>query len=606
MADIVGTSARDTLSGTPGADTISGGDGYDTINAGDGNDVVYGSGPADADPAGSRIDATLVASGFANPVFAASPPGDPGRLFVVEQHSGQVRILDLASGQTRPDAFLDLPDSSLAGGGEQGLLGLAFHPDYATNGRFFVYLTNAAGNIEVREYARTDADHADAASARAVISWTHPFANHNGGWMAFGPDRMLYIASGDGGSGGDPQNNAQNADSLLGKLLRIDIDGDAFPADASRNYAIPAGNPFAGATAGADEVWAMGLRNPWRASFDPATGALWIGDVGQGAREEVDVIPAGEGGMNFGWRIREGFQPFQGTAPPGVTLTDPILDYDRSTPGYSGLAVTGGYVYHGPGGAQGLYVFADFGSGNVWTVTRANGQTQDFLNRNGQIVVTGGDLDQIASFAVDGTGRLYAIGLDGEIHRISPGAAAGDASNYLRGDAGDDVIWGGPLFDDINGNMGNDTGHGGLGDDWVVGGKDDDQLFGDDGSDIVYGNLGNDTCEGGAGADLIRGGQADDVLRGGAGSDWLSGDRGNDTLAGGSGADIFHTFAEAGIDRVTDFNPGEGDRVQVDPGTQYTVNQVGADTVIDMGNGNQMILVGVQMSSLTGDWIFAQ
>jgi Ca2+-binding RTX toxin-like protein len=179
-----------------------------------------------------------------------------------------------------------------------------------------------------------------------------------------------------------------------------------------------------------------------------------------------------------------------------------------------------------------------------------------------------------------------------------------DVVDYLRGDAGDDQVWGGALFDDINGNMGNDTGHGGYGDDWVVGGKDNDVLFGDAGSDIVYGNLGSDTCDGGSGADLVRGGQADDLVRGGAGDDWLSGDRGNDTISGGTGADTFHTFSEAGIDRVTDFSAAEGDRVQLDPGTAYTATQVGADTVIDMGAGNQMILEGVQLSSLPAGWIF--
>jgi Ca2+-binding RTX toxin-like protein len=177
-------------------------------------------------------------------------------------------------------------------------------------------------------------------------------------------------------------------------------------------------------------------------------------------------------------------------------------------------------------------------------------------------------------------------------------------ANYLRGDEGDDSITGGSDFDDINGNMGNDTGHGGPGDDWVVGGRDLDLLYGDDGGDIVYGNLGDDTCDGGAGADLLRGGQGDDLVTGGAGNDWLSGDRGNDTITGGAGADTFHTFAGAGIDRVTDFHVSEGDKVQVDAGTTYTVSQVGADTVIDMRNGDQMVLVGVQMTTLPTGWIF--
>jgi len=176
--------------------------------------------------------------------------------------------------------------------------------------------------------------------------------------------------------------------------------------------------------------------------------------------------------------------------------------------------------------------------------------------------------------------------------------------NYLRGNDGDDSINGGAQFDDINGNKGNDTAHGNAGDDWVVGGQGDDVLFGDDGDDIVLGNLGNDTVDGGNGADQVRGGQGDDVLFGGAGNDFLSGDRGNDTITGGAGADIFHTSQDAGIDKVMDFNLAEGDRVMLDPGTTFTVTQVGADTVIDLGGGNEMILVGVQMSTLTGNWIF--
>lgn len=204
------------------------------------------------------------------------------------------------------------------------------------------------------------------------------------------------------------------------------------------------------------------------------------------------------------------------------------------------------------------------------------------------------------SISVLGSAATSVFGGLGD-DRISVSAAG---ANYLRGDEGNDSVTGGGGFDDINGNLGNDTAHGGLGDDWVVGGKDLDVLFGDLGDDIVYGNLGNDTCDGGDGADIVRGGQQDDIVTGGAGNDWLSGDRDNDTITGGAGADIFHTFGEAGIDRVTDFNAAEGDRVQLDPGTAYTAAQVGADTVISMTGGGQMELVGAQLSSLPAGWIF--
>jgi Ca2+-binding RTX toxin-like protein len=600
MPDVDGTSARDTLNGGTDADTLSGRDGSDSLFGGAGDDLIYGHSSADTVAGSAAIEAVRVASGLSAPVFAASPPGDPDRLFIVEQHTGRILILDLNTGQVSADAFLDLPDSSLATGGEQGLLGLAFDPNYAINGRFYVNLTVAGGDTEIREYRRADANHADPASSRLVLTVDQPFANHNGGWLGFGPDGMLYAALGDGGSGGDPQGNAQNVNSLLGKILRIDPSSDGFPSDAMRNYAIPALNPFVGRD-GADEVWALGLRNPWRASFDTATGNLWIGDVGQGAREEVDLIPAGQGGLNFGWNIREGLLPYLGGSQAG--LTDPILDYDHTTPLYSGIAVTGGYVYHGPGGLDGLYVFADFGSANLWTVNYAGGAAQDFLNRNGQLSVSGGDFDQIASFAVDGRGRLYVIGLDGDIHRLTPHEAAGDGLDYLRGEDGDDRIFGGFGFDDVHGNMGDDTVSGGDGGDWVVGGKDRDRLTGDAGDDIVYGNLGDDTCDGGAGADLVRGGQANDVLDGGAGNDLLYGDRGDDTIAGGGGADIFASFGDAGIDRVTDFNRAEGDRVRLDAGSSYTVSQAGADTVVSITGGAQLVLVGVSMSSLSGDWI---
>ena len=600
MADIVGA---DTLNGTAGTDVISGGDGSDSLFGGAGHDTLYGHSTADLEANSHLIDAVRIASGLSGPLFAASPPGDPNRLFIVEQHTGRIRILDLNTGQLNADHFLDLPDNSLAPGGEQGLLGLAFHPNYASNGLFYVNLTNAAGDTEIREYRRADANHADAASARVILGYDQPFDNHNGGWMSFGPDGFLYIASGDGGGGGDPQNNAQNLNNLLGKILRIDVNSDAFPGDATRNYAIPAGNPFAGSTAGADEIWLYGLRNPWRASFDAATGDLWIGDVGQGAREEIDFIPAGQGGLNLGWKFKEGFNTFSSGAPAG--LTDPLVDYGRTAPGFNGFSVTGGHVYHGPGGAQGLYLFADFGSANLWTVNEVGGQAQDFLNRNFQLVFTGGtDFDQIASFAVDGTGRLYAIGLDGDIHRLTPRATAGDGFDFIRGEDGDDSLVGGFGFDDLHGNMGNDTVSGGQGTDWVVGGRDQDRLSGDGEDDIVLGNLGDDTCDGGAGADVVRGGQGNDTLAGGAGNDFLAGDLGDDTMSGGTGADTFNSFGATGLDRILDFNRAEGDRIRLDPGNGFTTAQVGLDTVVTVSGAGQIVLVGVNIASLTGDWIF--
>ena len=243
-------------------------------------------------------------------------------------------------------------------------MGLAFHPDYATNGRFYVNVTTAAGggDTSIREYTRQTADIADAASARVLIAIDQPFTNHNGGWMGFSPvDGLLYITSGDGGSGGDPQNNAQTiTNNLLGKLLRIDPLGNN---SSNGQYGIPASNPFVGIT-GDDEIWAYGLRNPWRCSFDSLTGDLYIADVGQGAKEEIDVQPASNlGGTNYGWRVREGTN---GGALPGAI--DPVYDYGHGTGNLEGFSVTGGYLYRGPIAAlNGHYFFADYVSDRIWS-----------------------------------------------------------------------------------------------------------------------------------------------------------------------------------------------------------------------------------------------
>lgn len=459
---------------------ISGGDGGQTLRGSGGADIIYGHSAADVSAASGRVNAVQVGSGFGSPVFATSAPGvSADTLFVVEKDTGRIMTLDTQSGATT--AFLDIPDSELATGGEQGLLGLAFHPDYATNGRFFVYLTNASGDIEIREYARSAADPtvADPASARAIITIPHPdFGNHNGGFVGFGPDGFLYASVGDGGSGNDPNNNAQNKDVLLGKILRLDINGDDFPSDAGRNYAIPSTNPFAG-VAGADEVWAYGLRNPWRISFDSMTGDLWIGDVGQDRREEVDFQQAGSaGGINYGWRIREGFLANIGDTPAGP-LTNPIHDYDHGV----GEAITGGYVYRGPSpGLQGQYIFADFISSKMFALKMVGG-TPHVIELTSRITSQSGPVENIASFGEDSLHRLYAVSLNGSIFRLDPSIAAGDGSDAIFGGGGDDKIYGGAGDDRLRGERGGDTISGGLGNDLVVGGI---------GRDVLSGGAGND------------------------------------------------------------------------------------------------------------------
>ena len=374
------------------------------------------------------LRADLVASGLDAPLFAASPPGDPNRLFVLEKNSGRVAILDLATNQVSAQPFFDVPATELSNEGERGLLGLAFHPGYATNGKLYLNLTNELGDTEIWELTRSaDPNLADPASARVLltIDRTAGVTNHNGGWIGFGPDGFLYIGSGDSGGSNDPQNAAQNIDDLRGKMLRINVNSDAFPADAGRNYAIPPNNPFVG-TAGADEVFAYGLRNPWRASFDSESGDLYIADVGQNAREEINHLAAGTGaGANFGWRVMEGSLPTglpqAGNPAPGdPVLRSPVAEYGHGLGDFEGFSVTGGHEYHGPGGGQGLYFFADFVSNHVWTLRMDDDRAFDFHQRDDEIVSNDALLDQIASFAVDGSGRLYAVGLDGEIFRLTP------------------------------------------------------------------------------------------------------------------------------------------------------------------------------------------
>ena len=346
----------------------------------------------------------------------------------------------------------------------------------------------------MRQYSRSTAnpDLADAASGNVILTIPHPTnANHNGGWIGFGPDGYLYISTGDGGSGGDPANNAQNLNVLLGKMLRIDVSTDAFPADPARDYAIPTDNPFA-TTAGADEIWAYGLRNPWRPSFDRVTGDLYIADVGQGAWEELNYQAAGVGGVNYGWVVKEGTHVFDPTRPgnppptsPG--LTDPLVEYPHASDGTGGFSVTGGYVYRGQSpGMQGVYLYADFVTNEVWSFRVVDGKAVDAANRTDQIVAVGGSLDQIVSFGEDGHGNLYVVGLDGEIFLLSPQKAAGDGADLLDGAAGNDRIAGG---------VGNDTLLGGVGNDTLSGGNQDDVIDGGLGRDVMTGNAGADVFD---------------------------------------------------------------------------------------------------------------
>jgi glucose/arabinose dehydrogenase len=368
-----------------------------------------------------------VANGLVRPIGVFSAPGDPGgRIFVVEKQ-GRIRIVDNET--LLPTPFLDV--DAITGGGtsgfsEQGLLGVAFHPDYANNGLFYINHTDTSGRTVVAEYQVSgNPDIANAASRRQIIRITQPFSNHNGGCIQFGPDGFLYIGMGDGGSGGDPGNRAQDITSqLLGKMLRIDVDGDDFPGDSGRNYAIPASNPFVGIT-GDDEIWSYGLRNPWRFSFDRDTGDMWIADVGQNAREEVDFQPGDSmGGENYGWRCYEGNLPFNtsGCAPIN-TMTFPIYEYPTST----GCAITGGFVYRGCRMPEnsGEYFFADFCSARIWSMTYNGTIIQNFTDRTSDLAPGGGlGISSITSFGEDTDGEIYICDQNGgEVFKIVPEGA---------------------------------------------------------------------------------------------------------------------------------------------------------------------------------------
>jgi hypothetical protein len=365
-----------------------------------------------------------IAVGLKQPLFLLGRDDGTNRVFIVEKE-GQVEILDLSTGLLNTTPFIDLV-GSIASSGEQGLLGMALAPDYATSGIFYLHLTNLSGDTEVRRYQRStvNPDLADLSSADLILTVAQPDSNHNGGWIGFGPDDLLYIALGDGGGSNDQYGNGQNLNSLLGKILRIDPSSDDFPADADRDYAIPSANSFA-ASGGAPEIFAYGLRNPFRASFDRQTGNLLIGDVGQGTVEEIDLIRPGEAGLNFGWPILEGTRVNQSGSTTG--MTPPIAEYRHGTGPTEGNSVTGGYVYRGPvAPLQGEYVFGDFISNNLWSISNADISQGATISSSGFTVQTSafapdiGVIDSISSFGEYDAGNLFIIGIDGEVFQIVP------------------------------------------------------------------------------------------------------------------------------------------------------------------------------------------
>ncbi len=348
----------------------------------------------------------VVASGLLFPLYLTAPVGDP-RLFIVEK-GGMIRIVKDAA--LLPIPFLDV-SGLVSTGGEQGLLGLAFHPQYATNGRFVVHYTDAAGDTQVSEFrVSDDPDVADAASEVSILATDQPFPNHNGGQVLFGPDGYLYVMLGDGGASGDPDGRGQSLADLLGSILRID------PLDGG-GYAVPPDNPFLSTAGALPEIWSYGLRNPWRVDFDPATGDLYIADVGQSRSEEVDVSTSAHGagrGLNFGWSIMEGFACFQDPSCDQTVLELPVLTYDHD----DGCSISGGHVYRGAAipALQGHYFYSDFCQGWVRSFRFENGGAVDQFQW--PTLAPGGN---VPSFGRDAEGELYVLSTDGIVFKIVPG-----------------------------------------------------------------------------------------------------------------------------------------------------------------------------------------
>ena len=354
-------------------------------------------------PGDFKLSLQSVASGLSSPVYATSPPED-ARLFIVEQ-PGRIRIL--AGGQLLATPFLDITSKVLSGG-ERGLLSVAFHPQYATNGFFYVYFTGSGGELRIERYSvSASANVANAASAKVILTVPHARSNHNGGLAMFGPDGMLYLGLGDGGGGGDPDLNGQNQNTLLGALLRIDVNtGDP--------YGIPSGNPFTGRTDARQEIWALGLRNPWRFSFDRTAGLLYIADVGQNIWEEINVVPSNRAGVNYGWNIMEASTCYNASSCNRSGLELPAHEYSHSD---GSCSVTGGFAYRGTALPEiaGRYFYADYCVGKVHSFHYQNGVATD--KRSWDLPAVG----SVTSFGEDAAGELFLVSGNGSVYKFVRG-----------------------------------------------------------------------------------------------------------------------------------------------------------------------------------------
>lgn len=362
------------------------------------------------------VGTELLYKGLERPVWAGAPASVKGKLWVMEQ-AGTVWIIDLRTGEKSEKPFLKIEDKVTRKSNEQGLLGLAFAPDFEKSGKYYVSYNEKGGDTRIVRYLSKDKQTTDPDSGEIILEYKQPFGNHNGGWLDFGPDGLLYIATGDGGSGNDPKNFAQDLSSHLGKLLRLDVSGE-------KGYTVPKDNAFAGKSGVLPEIHAYGLRNPWRCSFDRETGDFWIGDVGQNAWEEINFVKNGKaGGMNFGWRLREADveTPTKGIGgkKPKENV-EPVYVYKHGSGATEGLSVTGGYVYRGSkvSDLKGRYVFADYQNPRIWSVVEKGGEVSDFTDHTSELQPKGGRINLISSFGEDAEGELYITDLSGPVYRI--------------------------------------------------------------------------------------------------------------------------------------------------------------------------------------------
>ncbi|MEP3214584.1 MAG: PQQ-dependent sugar dehydrogenase [Luteolibacter sp.] len=353
------------------------------------------------------------------PVWVGAPDGVTDKLWVMEQ-AGTVWIVDLGSGEKMEEPFLKINPKVDRKGNEEGLLGLAFAPDFQESGRYYINYTSKDSHSNIVRFTSEDGLTTDAESGETLLRYKQDFDNHNGGWLDFGPDGMLWIATGDGGAANDPKARAQDVSQYLGKVLRLDVSGE-------KGYVAPEDNGYASMEGALPEIHAIGMRNPWRCSFDRKTGDFWIGDVGQNAWEEIDFVKKGEtGGKNFGWRLREGKikTPKKKDTDPGGDIPknhhDPIYVYEHGSGPQQGISVTGGYVYRGQDvpELEGRYVFADYQNPRIWSFVEKDGKATDFRDHTDELQPEGGRIALISSFGEGGDGELYLTDLSGVVYRV--------------------------------------------------------------------------------------------------------------------------------------------------------------------------------------------